>query len=226
MLRVCSQKPRTPKLVGGGPTLLHLHSGLTTLLLVVFPQLFRSLRPNLLKLLFNVFIVLALCSVVRTSSRKSITIKSKSKSLITFSLVAMVPNYLSSLQHKSFNIKPGPSRWMAWTNNMMAMFGRRLKPPTLQTTLALHFVPLPVLAIFNAKTRVVIIFNAPIVPLRSTTQNLKVSLKIIFFSLALCHPDLLLSAGSANNLTNALHYVRQKSSTCMEMSLSKDPAFK
>ena len=29
MLRVSSPKPRTPKFVGGGPTLLHLHSGLT-----------------------------------------------------------------------------------------------------------------------------------------------------------------------------------------------------
>src|ERR1700684_321053 len=29
MLRVSSPKPQTPKFVGGGPTLLHLHSGLT-----------------------------------------------------------------------------------------------------------------------------------------------------------------------------------------------------
>jgi hypothetical protein len=62
----------------------------------------------------------------------------------------------------SLHLKPGPSRWTAWTSNMMAMFGQRLKPSTLQTTFVLHFAPLPVLAISNAKTRVVIIFNAPI----------------------------------------------------------------
>ena len=137
----------------------------------------------------------------------------------------MAPSYLSSLQQKCHRFKQGPSRWTAWTSNMMAMFGRRLKPPTLQTTLALHFVLLPVLAISNAKTLVVINFNAPIVPLRSTTQNLKVSLKIIFPYLALCLPDLLLCAGSANNLPNALLYARQKSSTSMGRILPKEPAF-
>ena len=108
---------------------------------------------------------------------------------------------------------------------MMVIFGRRLKPPTLQTTLVLHFVPLLVLAISNAKTRVVITFNAPIVPLKWMTHELKVSLKIFSLSLALCHPDLLLSAGSTNSLPNALHYVRQKSSTCMGKGPSKELAF-
>ena len=49
--------------------------------------------------------------------------------------VSMVPSYLSSLQQKSLHLKPGPSRWTAWTSVIMAMFGRRLKPPTLQMTL-------------------------------------------------------------------------------------------
>src|ERR1700737_189895 len=137
----------------------------------------------------------------------------------------MVPSYLSSLHPKSHHLNPGPSHWTAWTSNMMAMFGRRLKPPTLQTPLALHFVPLPVLAISNAKTRVVITFNVPIVSLRSTTWNLMGSLKSLSLSLALCHPDLLLCAGSANSLPNALHYAMQKSSTSMGRSPPKEPAF-
>jgi hypothetical protein len=87
-------------------------------------------------------------------------------------LVLMAPSYLSSLQQKSLPLNPGPSLWTAWISNMMAMLGLRLKPPTLQTTMALHFVPLPVLAISNVKTLIVITFNAPIVPLRSMTQNL------------------------------------------------------
>jgi hypothetical protein len=108
---------------------------------------------------------------------------------------------------------------------MMAMFGLRLKPPTSQTTLALHFVPLPMLAISNAKILVVITFNDPIVHLRSTTRNLKVSLKIISLSLALCHSDLLLCEGSANSLPNALHYAMPKFSTSMGRSPPKEPAF-
>jgi hypothetical protein len=108
---------------------------------------------------------------------------------------------------------------------MMAMFGRRLKPPTSQTTLALLFVPLSVLAIFNAKTLVVITFNALIEPLRSTTQNLKVSLKILSLSLVLYHPDLLSFAGSAKNLQNALLYARRKSSMSMGRSPLREPAF-
>ena len=95
----------------------------------------------------------------------------------------------------------------------------------LQTMLALHFVSLPVLVISNAKTLVVITFNVPIVPLRSTTQNLKVSRKILSLSLALCHPDLLLCAWSAKSLPNALHYVMQKYSTSMEKSPPKELAF-
>jgi hypothetical protein len=135
----------------------------------------------------------------------------------------MVSIYLSSLQQKFHHLKPEPSRWTAWTSNMMAMFGRRLKSPTLQTMLVLHFVLLPVLAISNAKTRVVITFIAPIVSLRSTTRNLKVSLKIL--PLALYHPDLLLCAGSAKSLPNALYYVRQKYSTSMGRSLPEEPTF-
>jgi hypothetical protein len=108
---------------------------------------------------------------------------------------------------------------------MMAMFGLRLKPPTLQTTLALPFVPLPVLAISNAKTLVVITFNGPIVPLRSTTLNSKVSVKILSLSQALCHPDLLWFVGSAKSLPNALLCARQKSSTSMGRSHPKEPAF-
>jgi hypothetical protein len=68
-----------------------------------------------------------------------------------------------------------------------------------------------VLAISNAKTLVVITFNASIVPPRLTTQNLKVFLKILSLSLALCHHDLFLSAGSANNLPNALLCAMPKS---------------
>jgi hypothetical protein len=136
----------------------------------------------------------------------------------------MVPSYLSSMSQKSLHLKPEPSRWTAWTSNMMAIFGRRFKPPTLQTTLTLHFVYLPILAISNAKTRVVITFNAPIVPLRLTTRSLKVSLNILSFFLALCHLDLLLSATSANSLPNALHYARQKSSTSMGRNHLKKPA--
>jgi hypothetical protein len=137
----------------------------------------------------------------------------------------MVPNYLYFLPQMSPHLNPEPGRWTAWTNNMMAMFGRRLKPPTLQMTLAFHFVPLPVLAISNAKILVVIIFNAPIVHLRSTTLNLKVSLKIFFLSLALCHADLLLCAGSANSLPNALLCAKQKYSTSMGRNHPKEPAF-
>jgi hypothetical protein len=137
----------------------------------------------------------------------------------------MVPSYLSSLQQKFLHLKPRPSLWTVWTSNVMAMFRRRLKPPTLQTTLIFHFIFLLVLAISNTKTRVVISFNAPIVPLRLTTQNLKVSLKVLSLSLALCHPDLLLCVGSAKSLSNALHYARQKSSTSMGRSLLKEPAF-
>ena len=75
----------------------------------------------------------------------------------------MVPSCLSSLHQKSLHLNPGPSPWTAWTSNMMSIFGQRIKPPTLQTTLALQFVPLPMLAISNAKTLVVITFHAPIV---------------------------------------------------------------
>ena len=58
----------------------------------------------------------------------------------------MVPNYLSSLQQKSHHLKLGPSHWTVWTSDMMAMFGQKFKPPTLQTTLVLHFIHLLVLA--------------------------------------------------------------------------------
>jgi hypothetical protein len=149
-------------------------------------------------------------------------INSKSKRLITFPSFRWYP--IICLPY-SKNIKPEPSRWTAWTSNMMAMFGRRFKPPTLQTTLALHFVHLLVLAISNNQTRVVITFNAPIVHVRLMTRNLNVSLKILSLSLALYHPDLLLCAGSAKSLPNALHYARQKSSTSMGSSPPKEPAF-
>ena len=91
--------------------------------------------------------------------------------------------------------------------------------------LALHFVPLSVLAISNTKTPVVITFNVPIVPLRSTTRNLKVSRKIFSFSLTLCHPDLLRCARSAKSLPNAFHYAMQKYFTSMERSPPEELAF-
>jgi hypothetical protein len=54
---------------------------------------------------------------------------------------------------------------------------------------------------------------------------LKVSLKNLSLSLALCHPDLLLCAGSTKSLPNALHYARRKSSTSMGRSPPKEHAF-
>ena len=157
---------------------------------------------------------------IQTSPRKYITIKSKSKRLITFPLVLMVSNCLSNLQHKSHHLKLGPSCWTAWTGDMMAIWWTKTQTTNITNDVGVAVCSSTCIGHLQCQNWSCDYLQRAHHASKVNNMEFEGFIKYIFFLSSIVSFRSNTVCMIYKNLPNALHFARQKSSTCMGKSFS------